>query len=325
VLPREAHAADLPRHRLDFGADRSLPLCNQSLEFLGIISNWMSDTVFNPPAARSLVVRIRRARDGAKVVDIVITELDGAVLKEKHLNYDPAMECFKVLYASAFEAARLMDAFQPPPAPPPPPEPEPCPVGTPPKPEPVKSDAPVENDAPPKMEAPKAAPEPMAWRWFTGIGPRVAYGRTTEFVPGVRISGGRRLLPWAFLEADVSWMPSWDTRPAGITVISVETLALDGAVCAKWGAVFGCFLVEGGRFAASAPDAIYRMPESRWLLGVGFRGGAQVALAGPLSLRMDVDGAWNLTQAGLQATYPSLRKVPAFNLTFGGAIAWTFR
>jgi len=325
VLPREAHAADLPRHRLDFGADRSLPLCNQSLEFLGIISNWMSDTVFNPPAARSLVVRIRRARDGAKVVDIVITELDGAVLKEKHLNYDPAMECFKVLYASAFEAARLMDAFQPPPAPPPPPEPEPCPVGAPPKPEPVKSDAPVENDAPPKMEAPKAAPEPMAWRWFTGIGPRVAYGRTTEFVPGVRISGGRRLLPWAFLEADVSWMPSWETRPLGITVISVEALDFGAAVCLSRAVVFGCLLMEGGRFGGSAQGVQYQISESRWFLGPGVRAGLDLPLWGPMGLRVDADAAWYPFQSRLLAVIPALRNLPRYYLAFGASVAWTFR
>ncbi len=64
LLPGRAWAEEMPLHRLDFEADRSLPACNQRGDFIAALTSWVRLGVLDPEASRVLEVRVRRLAEG---------------------------------------------------------------------------------------------------------------------------------------------------------------------------------------------------------------------------------------------------------------------
>ena len=179
-------ADELPHHRVELTADRTLPGCSNAVEFKAILTNWVPVSTIDPTATRALVVRIRRLPDGGKSVDTTITDENGVAVSSDHHDYSPATDCFKVLYWTAFDAATRIRAAAPkkveapttpPPEspPPPPPKPIPCP----------------ECPACPPPPRPAVSPAPVVRRGFVALGGLVSHGLLPEWAP----PSGKRCVP----------------------------------------------------------------------------------------------------------------------------------
>ena len=103
------------------------------------LQNWVPREALVLESDRKLVVRIHRTPTGAKVSDVSLLDATGATVAEEHEPFDSRTACHKVLYDTARDAAKLLGAFEKPPAPAPIvcptcaacaacPEPKPCPI-----------------------------------------------------------------------------------------------------------------------------------------------------------------------------------------------------
>ncbi|MDI1484663.1 hypothetical protein [Polyangium sp. y55x31] len=290
IWPSSSFAADeVPRHRVDLTADRSLPGCSNPFDFSAILTNWLPVSTLDPTATRTLVVRIRRLPDGAKLVDTTIKDEAGAVAHSEHHDYPPTDDCFKVLYWTAFDAAKRIRELAPPQeeepaAPPPPPEPVPAPAPSRPAPCPTCPACP-----------PPAAP-PLMPRRFLALGVTVSRGAAPEWVPGLRLAGGLQLAPFT-LELDARWMPLWNVRRAGFTDVEIHTFALTGAGCFKRAPLLGCLFVTGGAVGTAAPSRDYLKTVVSGFVGVGARSAVEFPLSARIAARIDLEVALPLIGA----------------------------
>ncbi|MDC3956696.1 hypothetical protein [Polyangium jinanense] len=278
--------------------DRALPLCDRPLVFMAILTNWVSVSTFDPPAARTLTVRIRRAPDAAKLADVTIVDEAGDVAEEVHRSYEPATECFEVLYATAFEAAKLLGAFEPP-EPPPPPQPPapPCPPA-PPQPQPRPSPPPLPR------------PPPLPKRFFLGAGVGAFLNVAPEPFLAPRVSAGWNVAPRWVVGLDVAAWPWMTANPQdGPTSVDVETYLGTVAGCYRFGRFMTCGLLAGGVLLGSGTNRLYGNPYASPLLGLGGRVAAEIPVWERVTWRSDVDAlgfvlARQLTVNGVRFSDP---------------------
>ncbi|MDI1450804.1 hypothetical protein QHF85_42585 [Polyangium sp. 6x1] len=299
-------------HRLDFEADRSLPAaCNQPGDFRTALTSWVRPSVLDPAAARVLEVRVKRLPDGGKSAKVTIKSSTGEALGEAGHDYSPTTECFKILFWSAFDAATLMGAFVPPEPPPPAPpaavpEPKPCPVCETPKPPPP---------------APSPSPVAVPRRYFVGLGPAATYNLAPEAAIGPQFLVGRR---WGAFVAELylRWMPLWRTRPVGLTEVQVHVTSATAAGCLRRGPVMACGLLATGAIQATALNATHADSGLSGFLGAGLRGAVAAPIFGPLSLRLDLEGVWNILPPTIVARRPEFWRPFPVSLGVGSSIVW---
>ncbi|MRG98628.1 hypothetical protein [Polyangium spumosum] len=304
-------ADELPHHRVELTADRTLPGCANAFEFTAILTNWVPVSTIDPTAARALVVRIRRLPDGGKSVDTTITD-DNGVASTDHRDYSPATDCFKVLYWTAFDAATRIraaapkkdEAPAPPPTPLPSPKPAPCPQcpACPPPP-------------------PVAAPAPR--RVFVALGGLVSHGLMPDTAPGLRVAGGLQL-PQLSLELDVRWMPLWKTRPLEFTEAEMHTFTVTGGACLRRPPLLGCLFAAGGAVGSAALNLGFDAHIVRGFFGVGARSAVELPFSEHLAARAEVEFAVAMFGTRLDVHRPSLWETLRPTFMGGGALVYAF-
>lgn len=294
---RTAVADDAPTlapTRLEFDATSAPKNCNDDVTFGQLLTKWAPALVVTPDADRRLVVRIRRAPAGEKLVDVTLTDAAGTTVAEHRKRFAATAECHKVLYDTAFKAAKLLGAHEEPP-----PQ-EPCPAAPPP-PEPSPPSPPVEpapcpacfavplpplrrrNDTPLQWLPP---PSPMRRTFVAGgifigmgngpvpfVGPLVSLG----FAPSARV-------PELRLEIDGAWAPYASLQSSELRG---DMIPLFGSLCYAPSALRLCsglvttfFLVDRSRVAPENDTAHLTVAAS-------LRLGAEFEIAEPFSIRLD--------------------------------------
>lgn len=301
-LPQSVFADDTPRippARLDFKAERVPSKCKDRRTFDYIIRDWLPAAQWQDDADRTLTVRIHPGPNGARVSDVTLVDAVGAILAEEHETFGMTTECHKVLYDTARSAARLMGAFNPPPPPEPCPTTSPCPECPPCSLPHTEAPVPVcpacRNDALPE----KLAPDPMHWRRsFFGAGVGGGNGMSPALVAGPRVFGGFspfRQVRRFELEWSVAWLSGGQTAP------NDHAVPMTVSAC-YWPYVFR---VCSG-FASTVMQANAGGDErSSMSMAGSLRFGVEARVAGPLSLRGEIEMLWTVWQRSFGDAGPS--------------------
>lgn len=315
--PNEANAdvIDAPPHRVEFTVSPGLPKCNDYDAFYGILVNWVRIRSIDPTANRKLVVAIKRQPDGMKRVDLAVLDPEGGEVAAESHGYSATEECFKVLYWTAFDAAKLLRMTIPPPVEEPPP-----PIGRlleeAEKGEPVRENRPdppknwpgLNPDGEPTRRPCETKEEAIRPPRFVVLGAGLTGGLTRTIMPGLRLGVGRVVGPVLF-EVDAHVLPplvSADWSVGANHSISARAQAYFGsfAVCAHRTPLIACGVMSGGvswysydkpmpdseRFAKDRPGGFFYM---------GVRTGFEIPLRSKYSLRFDVDAQFPLYRADL--------------------------
>ncbi|MDI3288078.1 hypothetical protein [Polyangium sp. 15x6] len=269
-------------------------------------------STFDPPATRTLTVRIQRAPDAAKLVDVRIVDEAGDVAAEVHRSYEPATECFEVLYATAFDAAKLLGAFEPPEPPPPPlcpqpqPQPQPCPP-------------------PPPQPPPQPPPPPLPKRFFLGAGVGAFLNVAPEPFFAPRVSAGWNVAPRWTVELDVVAWPWMTANPQdGPTSVDVETYLGTAAGCYRFGRFMTCGLLAGGVLLGRGTNRAFGRPYTSPMFGIGPRVGFEVPIWDRLLWRSDLDGlVFVFPQRLAEKDAPTWEPLP-LALSASTSLAFTF-
>lgn len=311
--PSEANAqvVDAPPHRVEFTVSAGLPKCSNYDEFYGIIVNWVRVRSIDPTAKRRLVVRIERLADGQKRAQLTVLDAEGVeVVTEAH-RYSSTEECFKILYWTAFDAAKLLQLTVPPPEEEPPmsvaklveesektdqvQEKQRKPTAT----------GPIYDDefySEPKSSREQCASheEPrLPLHVVAGVGATI--GLTRTIMPGFRLGLGRTVGPVLF-ELDARAFPplttaDWSMGSGEQVSGRAQTYVGTFATCAHKKPLIGCALVMGG-----VSQYLYDQPtldRERYAGGkmggvflLGMRAGFALPLSSRWALRFDVEGAF---------------------------------
>jgi hypothetical protein len=296
-----AEVAEAPPHRVEFTVSPALPKCNDYDAFYGILVNWVRVRSIDPTANRKLVVAIKRQPDGVKRVDLSILDAEGAeVVAESHA-YSATEECFKVLYWTAFDAAKLLRTTAPPPV-----EEPPMSVdklvqeserGSPSKDKPPAPAVTVQIVQPPAERAQCEVTETRPQTHLL-LGAGVTMGLTRTTMLGLRIGAGRSIGPLV-LEGDVRVYPplmeaEWNVgAEQKVTAAGYAVLGSAG-LCLPGGRLLACLVATGGVVGYSF-EKPYNFDE-RFLdetldgaFDVGLRVGARFDLSRKLALRLDLE------------------------------------
>ncbi|MDC3958178.1 hypothetical protein [Polyangium jinanense] len=323
LVPPRAKADELLHYQVEFSVDPKLPACDRGQEFAALLNNQFSKPILEPPASRTLRVRMGRTKAGDHAVDMQIEELDGRVVDTVHREFPASTCCFEVLYNAALlasvhilhegKAATVVEPPPPPascPAPPPPSQAPPPPPATPAAP-PLPASAGL-ADVPPRFEV--------------SAGPILATGMAPEIVPGVQLGAAVRLRGSWWFEGDARVTPWFETRPLGLTAFEVLTASGTAALCYRPGRFTVCGLVIGGARLTEDVDSAYPQLNRTGFAGVGGRVGMQQHLGGPFSIRADLDVAATLPRSQINTSNrPAVWETPWATVITGARLVTSFK
>lgn len=317
--PKFAHAeqVDTPPHRVEFSVSPGLQKCNEYDSFYGIITNWVTIPSIDPTAKRKLVITIKRLSDGGKKVDLSLLDMEGIQVGGESHAYAPSEECFKVLYWTAFDAAKLLRATMTPEDADDADEAADKPqVGT------DKQAPPSEKKLPVHQESPDFANPSDLDRSSTPIcqahestqnarstshlvmGAGVVHGATHVVMPGFRIGIGRTIGPLMF-ELDARIFPPLLSSKIDMGAqqqVAVKPHAYLGAfaVCARKAPLSACAVAMGGvsanNYEAAALDERFSRAQYDGLFSVGFRTGIEIPVSQRFAFRLDAEAQLPLYQ-----------------------------
>lgn len=313
--PAFAHEAPiiLPT-RLDFDASHAPKKCNDPDGFRSLLGAWVPADALRDDAERRLIVRIQSSLSGGERADVSLLDGEGGVLAERHTPHAARVECHKVLWSVARDAATMLGAFEPPlpktreagPVCPPPTLQEPvscppayrCPICSPPSPTPTLL--------------------PIPYRSFIGLGGFVASGVFTKLGAGPNLLFGFvpwRQMPSMHLELETSWTSQT------VQSMRVHAIPFVGSLCWVRGIVRFCGGLSTTIFLtnqSAANDALHI------LLGGNIRVGTELFSYGAFSIRADVFGRMNPASRELGKALGVVDKPTPF--AGGGAILglWSF-
>lgn len=282
ISPNHARA-EAPRYEIELLVAPNLPDCNRQAEFLALLMPLVPGPAFDSPATRALRVSISKTPSGAFGVDIVFKEINSQKIDSTHSEFPANMACFEVLYRAAVRSASLMQrdllssqaSTQSAPT-----APLQCPKPT--------TSTPCPTEEPRKPGPPK--PKPIKRRRFGGAGGVLALGVAPDTVFGAQFVIGWKPAPFFSLELDGRATFPRDTRPLGLTIVHVTTVASATiAPCYRFGSFGACGLIMATNawlesVGVSASDANVVST-----LGFGGRGFLEHRLADRWSVRVDVD------------------------------------
>ncbi len=215
-------------------------------------------------------------------MDVSVVDAQGAVRAERHNVYPATTECHKVLYDTAYDAAEMLGAFEPPP----PKEPVTCPVALPP---PVPPAPPCPRCPPtPPFKLPPFTLPSTSPRFFIGLGAVVGSGIVSKLGAGPLILLGfvpSQRLPQLHVEFEGSWTSQM------VESTRWHAIPLVGSLC---------WVRDNVRFCGGVATTIVfsnQLPnhESR-VFGANFRVGTELFNRGPFLIRADVFGRVALAQ-----------------------------
>jgi hypothetical protein len=264
--------------RLDFDASHAPKNCNDESGFRSILHAWVNEELLRDDAERRLIVCIQRSSTGGKQADVSLVNAQGVTLAELHTPYATTTECYKVLWAVARDAAKMMGAFDKPP----PPEPLVCPAPpTPPGPaEPALCPAGPAGPAPALSRPRMTLPAPFARRAFFGAGVFLGMTIKSEAAMGPAISLG--FVPfsrWSGFQIEFDGAYTSRNTQQGFRV---DTVPLFASFCYAQRGVRLCGGMISTLFSTEHPK------DARdFTLSASLRIGTQFAIAGLFSIRAD--------------------------------------
>jgi hypothetical protein len=277
--PQAAYAHDPPEiqlTRLDFDASQAPKSCNAPDTFVRILGRWVPQDVLRNDAERRLIVLLRSTSTGGKRADVTLVDEQGVILAERHTPYARATECHKVLDETAFHAAKMLGAFEPPL----PKAPVTCPAC---------SRAPACPTCPLcptcthlRLVAPMPPSNPQLPRFFIGGGAFVGSGIFAKLGGGPQMLLG--FVPsrhWSQLHLEFEG--SWTSQ--SLTSSRAQSIPIVGSICWVRGDVRFCggmattFLFSN---ETTKPDFLHL------IFSPNFRLGTELFNRGPFSLRADV-------------------------------------
>jgi hypothetical protein len=308
--PTAVHAqvVDAPPHRIEFTVSPGLPKCSNYDEFYGLLVNWVRVQSIDPTAKRKLIVNIERLPDGRKRESLTVLDADGVELASEAHRYPATEECFKVLYWTAFDAAKLLKLTVTPPV-------EELPMSVDKLVAEVnKSDRVQEKRAAQSTTTPiydeefysepkpareqcdaREEPRPARHALF-GVGATIGLRRMV--MPGLRFGVGRTVGP-LMVEVDArAFLPmisaEWDTGAGQQVTGRGHAYVGTAALCVPGGRLLGCFVAAGGvqGYVYDKPhllDERFSKDPVLGLFNVGLRMGAQFELSSKVALRLDIE------------------------------------
>lgn len=264
--------------RLDFDASQAPKSCNAVDSFSGMLGAWIPKEVLQDDADRRLIVRLQSSAKGGKRADVSLVDGQGVVLAERHATYASRVECHKVLWEVARDAAKMLGAFEPPP----PKEPVPAPVCAPcascPQPRSCPTFPPL------RPTTPTLTLLPTPYRSFIGLGAFAGSGIFSKMAAGPNLLLGfvpsRRLSPM-HIEVDATWTAQTSQS------IRVHSIPMAASLCWVQGIL---------RFCGGVSTTIFLTNRSRtndellMMLGGNLRLGTELFRHGSFSIRADVFG-----------------------------------
>lgn len=298
-----AQVVDVPAHRIEFKVSPGLEKCDDYEAFYGVLLNWVRVRSIDQTADPKLVVDIERRPDGGKNVKLSLWNASGAEVSSEFHRYSPTEECFKVLYWTAWDSAKLLRSL----APAAPAMSEAAP--------PLTNDKPVNGREKPsnpgdscpiydpefyaqsKPEGPKAPtppPDLSSKHWVAGFG--LTGGLTRTIMPTLRLGIGKSWGHW-LIEWNAHIMPPLvtftSTRENGVAVpMKAHGYMGNFAVCTHHSPLLGCLVASGGVAGYIDEDSTkdrqrYSEPGMGGAFLLGLRSGTQFALNPKWSLRID--------------------------------------
>lgn len=328
-----AQVLDVPAHRVEFSGPTALPKCNDYDAFYGVVLNWVRVRAIDPTAKRKLVVSIKVLPDGQKREELSVWDESGTKIDEEAHNYPPTEECFKVLYWTAFDSAKLLKKTIPLP------EEEP-PMGVDKLVEEAeKADREVttphfaasnwpgkDPDAEPQRKQcePQEAEEPRPLRHLVvGLGATV--GLTRMIMPTLRVGVGRSMGSFLFeLDAHLSpplFSAEWDVEAEHKRSGSAQSYLGSFALCAQKKPLVGCVVATGGAAGYTYDKPVddverYARVQLGGVFLIGMRAGFEFSLSHRWALRVDADVAFPMYASEV------LRPKPRFGQELVGPV-WT--
>lgn len=303
-----AQVVDAPPHRVEFTVSPGLPKCSNYDEFYAILVNFVRVQSIDPTAKRKLVVNIELLSDGRKREHLSVLDADGVQVATEAHRYPSTEECFKVLYWTAFDAAKLLKLTVVPPVEEPPMSVDKL-VGESEKPDQSQGkrnasapntpiyDAEFYSDPKPAREQCDAREEPRPSKQVSfGVGATIGLSRMV--MPGLRVGVGRSVGP-ALVEVDVRAFPplisaEWD-RGAGQRVTGRgHAYVATAGLCVPGERLLGCIVAAGGvqGYVYDKPnlmDERFSREEAQGLFSAGLRMGAQFGVSHKFALRLDLE------------------------------------
>ena len=276
-LERPAWAHDPPvivPARLEFEAKAAPKNCNDLDSFTSILFGFVPFTAFRDDADRRLVVRLRWSATGGKQADISLIDAQGVVLAERHRLYGARVECHKILWTIADDAAVMLGAFDPPP----PKEPV------------VHEDSPPSQRCPlppacptcPPLRLPAVTTMRTPSRSFIGLGAFVGSGFVSKLGAGPHMLLGfvpSYHLPQLHVEFEGTWTSQMVEWARWHAIPLVTSLCWVRGIVRFCGSLATTFSYSN----QSSNDDVLHM-----IFGGNFRVGTELFRKGSLSIRTDV-------------------------------------
>lgn len=302
---------DAPKHRLDFEVSPGLPKCNDVAAYRGIVTNWIRVHSIDPTASRRIVVRIKALRDRQKRVDLSLLDEEGQAVETETQTYPSDEECFRILYWTAFDTAKLLrrlatrldeanaskqadnvakddkpqekESVQE--------KPKECPVVT-----------KVIETSPPRRDEIVQVTQPSRTSFSAGLG--VAFGLTSAAMLGARFGVGRVFRSMSFEFDARLFPPIFPISMDDGAEVRPHAYLASGAACLHKLPVVGCFVVSGGvrGYLDDERDERYFVTAVKMIVGAGLRVGAQWSLRRNWAMRFDMDAIVPFYAPGMVGT-----------------------
>lgn len=298
-----AQVVDAPPHRIEFTVSPGLAKCDDYEAFYGILLNWVRVRSIDQTADPRLIVDIQRRPDGGKNVKLSLLDSSGAEVGGEFHRYSPTEECFKVLYWTAWDSAKLLRSLAPA-----------APVLSEAAP-PLTNDKPVDGREKPSntgescpiydpefyaQSKPQPPPSPVpqtpgqSKHFVVGFG--LTGGLTQAIMPTLRLGIGKSS-SHLLVELNAHIMPPivtfTSTRENGVAVpMKAHGYMGNLAVCTHYSPLLGCLVASGGvagYMNEDSDDDRQRFSQSGMggAFLVGLRSGTQFVLNPKWSLRVD--------------------------------------
>jgi len=163
---------------------------------------------------------------------------------------------------------------------------------------------------------------PTGWRPVAGVGAVVAVGALPGVAGGLLVHAGAASSN-ASVEVEARWLPGTQLSygPGSIST-SLVTGALVG--CARFGPWAACGLTQAGPLQAKGQGYGRSEDASAWLVSVGARGQWEWLFAGPVGIRLHLDGMVNVVRPRLLVDAQVAWSTPPVSMWVGGGLFGRF-
>ncbi len=168
----------------------------------------------------------------------------------------------------------------------------------------------------------EAAAAHSGWRAVVGAGAVVTAGTLPGVAAGVLVYAGAASST-ASVELEARWLPGTG-QPYGTG--SISTSLFTGALvgCARFGPWAACGLTQAGPLSAQGAGFSRSEDTSAWLVSVGARGQWEYLFAGPLGVRLHLDGMVNVVRPRFLVDSEVAWTTPPVSVWVGGGLFGRF-